>query len=504
MDGAVRRIYNGLLRVGNGQAPVKNTFIHYSDHEPSAALARRSLSERDPPVMVQGEVNDEELGDEQESADTPTSTAESSSIHFFVPLDEEGGSQSSKKEPAFETGTERNSAKGKDETEECARRTPSNSSVGQMPLEPLEEDGPAWVRIPPTVQESAQEEEAPAPPPGLPTRSAITVKNTFIHCDDEEPLGDYTSRRHSGPAYVNRRFSQVLQLSSEGDLLQLPGGDNLPSEGSAGHAAGTCRPCAHHNRPAGCVKGKSCTFCHICEDGALKQRKKEKLTRLREEKRLRPKDNTSRRSEGGDSVSSLTLSMPPSPASTAGACLPPGLLGSGAGLDAPTLLSPSVSPSGQGNGELTVTYNGATAEVAWTVNLRKLRSQHRCGVSRRFSAWLFTREVPFLFLLVPGTDESFNSKGPVVAMMQLKCMEAPAQPTPGKELVDVAFAAGAYPLRQAQESHDFATNPVCALAHHQAFWELTATQNSGPGACIVRAFLQPASSSTSSGLQLPR
>mmetsp|Transcript_92610 Transcript_92610/g.267417 ORF Transcript_92610/g.267417 Transcript_92610/m.267417 type:complete len:248 (-) Transcript_92610:537-1280(-) len=36
-----------------------------------------------------------------------------------------------------------------------------------------------------------------------------------------------------------------------------------PSAGSAGHAAGTCRPCAFARSPAGCKFGVSCNFCHL-------------------------------------------------------------------------------------------------------------------------------------------------------------------------------------------------------------------------------------------------
>lgn len=54
------------------------------------------------------------------------------------------------------------------------------------------------------------------------------------------------------------------------------GGDTIFHErsvGSAGHEAGTCKPCAWIHRPEGCSKGKSCEFCHMCDKGAMKRKK---------------------------------------------------------------------------------------------------------------------------------------------------------------------------------------------------------------------------------------
>merc|ERR1712003_371546 len=53
------------------------------------------------------------------------------------------------------------------------------------------------------------------------------------------------------------------------------------SVGSAGHADGTCRPCAWNRKPLGCVKGSSCEFCHLCEEGELKRQKLDKRNALK-------------------------------------------------------------------------------------------------------------------------------------------------------------------------------------------------------------------------------
>lgn len=53
----------------------------------------------------------------------------------------------------------------------------------------------------------------------------------------------------------------------------------LPSAGSMGHHLGQCKPCAFTAK--GCITGKECRFCHLCDTGEHKRRKKEKLAARR-------------------------------------------------------------------------------------------------------------------------------------------------------------------------------------------------------------------------------
>merc|ERR1719203_1115339 len=49
----------------------------------------------------------------------------------------------------------------------------------------------------------------------------------------------------------------------------------IPSLGSAGHSTGSCKPCAFlHTK--GCEKGPACQFCHLCDAGEKKRRRREK------------------------------------------------------------------------------------------------------------------------------------------------------------------------------------------------------------------------------------
>eukprot|EP00928_Gymnodinium_smaydae_P055213 TRINITY_DN38807_c0_g1_i1.p1 TRINITY_DN38807_c0_g1~~TRINITY_DN38807_c0_g1_i1.p1 ORF type:complete len:317 (+),score=57.72 TRINITY_DN38807_c0_g1_i1:121-1071(+) len=54
-----------------------------------------------------------------------------------------------------------------------------------------------------------------------------------------------------------------------------------PSIGSAGHAGGQCRPCAHIWKPGRCSKGWSCTFCHLCDEADFRRMRKLKMGRLK-------------------------------------------------------------------------------------------------------------------------------------------------------------------------------------------------------------------------------
>mmetsp|Transcript_115139 Transcript_115139/g.326195 ORF Transcript_115139/g.326195 Transcript_115139/m.326195 type:complete len:738 (-) Transcript_115139:515-2728(-) len=58
----------------------------------------------------------------------------------------------------------------------------------------------------------------------------------------------------------------------------------LPSDGSAQHGIGECRPCAWYWKASGCQNGKACRHCHLCPQGEIKIRKKDKLVSMRSDK----------------------------------------------------------------------------------------------------------------------------------------------------------------------------------------------------------------------------
>jgi len=47
------------------------------------------------------------------------------------------------------------------------------------------------------------------------------------------------------------------------------------------HGAGVCRPCAWYWRATGCQNGSACSYCHLCPEGELKSRKKNKIAAMK-------------------------------------------------------------------------------------------------------------------------------------------------------------------------------------------------------------------------------
>jgi hypothetical protein len=65
--------------------------------------------------------------------------------------------------------------------------------------------------------------------------------------------------------------------SEAGDAMHRPslGSAEMPSRGSALHQFGACKPCAFVFAE-GCMNDINCQFCHLCEPGEKKRRRKER------------------------------------------------------------------------------------------------------------------------------------------------------------------------------------------------------------------------------------
>lgn len=78
------------------------------------------------------------------------------------------------------------------------------------------------------------------------------------------------------PQCLENQASFQCAVLSEATLTS----SKLPSVGSVGHSLGTCEPCAFfHTR--GCSKAVECTFCHVCDAGERKRRKRAKVAARR-------------------------------------------------------------------------------------------------------------------------------------------------------------------------------------------------------------------------------
>jgi hypothetical protein len=75
---------------------------------------------------------------------------------------------------------------------------------------------------------------------------------------------------------------QLEQLDATDSEAIAPGRTKWP-EHEAKHFAGECQPCAYYFKPDSCKWAASCNFCHLCPEGEIKLRKKEKIRALREQ-----------------------------------------------------------------------------------------------------------------------------------------------------------------------------------------------------------------------------
>lgn len=88
------------------------------------------------------------------------------------------------------------------------------------------------------------------------------------------------------PTEAAPSFSTLARTFGADDLV--PGSCGIPTIGSAGHASGTCRPCAFvHTK--GCVNGAQCSFCHLCTSEDKRRLKRDQRKQRRETDGLKGK-----------------------------------------------------------------------------------------------------------------------------------------------------------------------------------------------------------------------
>ncbi|OLQ14065.1 hypothetical protein AK812_SmicGene1810 [Symbiodinium microadriaticum] len=60
------------------------------------------------------------------------------------------------------------------------------------------------------------------------------------------------------------------------------GSPALPSLGSGGHATHECKPCVFFHKKEGCASGRTCLFCHLCDESEKRRRQRQRRRRLAE------------------------------------------------------------------------------------------------------------------------------------------------------------------------------------------------------------------------------
>eukprot|EP00746_Dinoflagellata_sp_MGD_P028211 gnl/MRDRNA2_/MRDRNA2_166710_c0_seq1.p1 gnl/MRDRNA2_/MRDRNA2_166710_c0~~gnl/MRDRNA2_/MRDRNA2_166710_c0_seq1.p1 ORF type:complete len:239 (-),score=44.89 gnl/MRDRNA2_/MRDRNA2_166710_c0_seq1:332-1048(-) len=125
-----------------------------------------------------------------------------------------------------------------------------------------------------------------APPPGL--EHVVTSVPRLPSLDDmlqessvesrpvslvlQDIMSDMDSLDSDTPVKSTVAFQKPPKM-----MISLSDQLGISSVGSAGHASGTCKPCAFIWKD-GCASGANCQFCHMCPPGEVKRRKKDKTT----------------------------------------------------------------------------------------------------------------------------------------------------------------------------------------------------------------------------------
>eukprot|EP00928_Gymnodinium_smaydae_P026841 TRINITY_DN20951_c0_g1_i2.p1 TRINITY_DN20951_c0_g1~~TRINITY_DN20951_c0_g1_i2.p1 ORF type:complete len:549 (+),score=98.29 TRINITY_DN20951_c0_g1_i2:123-1769(+) len=536
--------------LGETKAPVKNTFIHYAEEadaqgQPSA-FQRRSCSERDPPLFAQGLWGEDQPAflPEPSGASAPLSSAsgcDASEQDMYVASSASSSKAPSRAlepqsvDPAFLSLAGRPSGISAIGAEHGYGGFEQDYD-GLRQAEPQEDDShrPEPVVM---VKNTFIHWDESVEQPSIFARKSVSTPTYFQHVGAGLTMAATLNQAPGGaaapvelpseppweppppppsalaataprPSSVPGGPGSIGACGGESCGASFAGGSSAstaavsegswvacksPSVGAANHDEGRCRPCAHNWRVGGCAKGFGCSFCHMCEDGALKQRKREKRERIRADIKRQTEG-----AEGDDGASRLenASATAASAATAAVAEAPAGAGGAKAAPDATSGEGAAAQPQRPfiALGELVVAYgNSGAAQVSWSVDLRRLRQQGRSGLSRRFAVKLGNvPSVPFLLTVIPesrpsggGGYGSVGSPSDVAqATVQVTCSDPEALFSQNK-CCHVALAAGGDAFQEICAPHNFAANP-----HVVAALPPTWTAGSPPGTCLLQILLE--------------
>jgi hypothetical protein len=136
----------------------------------------------------------------------------------------------------------------------------------------------------------------------------VIIRNTFIEVVDVDTFPQEAATRRTRRARTEP--VSILSTAGEDDDAELPNllhartarartqefeslldndatSASCYSFGSSQHGEGNCRPCAWFWRLEGCRNGADCRHCHLCPQGELKLRRKDKIATMRKEREVR-------------------------------------------------------------------------------------------------------------------------------------------------------------------------------------------------------------------------
>jgi len=172
--------------------------------------------------------------------------------------------------------------------------TPTESEVGvlQLPLDGEHDSGLPGPCDATSVSNICENTNHSGPSPQQP--HSPVQSRTLVHAHSpvhvQPPvlrLAEALSRQRQGNVALvasgspnSSKVTRVAEAGSRGAEPPALGSAELPSRGSALHRWGSCKPCAFFH-VEGCRNGTSCEFCHLCNAGARKRRKCERLASMR-------------------------------------------------------------------------------------------------------------------------------------------------------------------------------------------------------------------------------
>lgn len=110
------------------------------------------------------------------------------------------------------------------------------------------------------------------PPGRMVLQLSAAISKQEQHQLEQHDMQQWQQQKH--PDATNFLPPPPLEPPRLESIARAPGND-MPSVGSIGHEAGTCKPCAFMFTK-GCGNGFDCQFCHICQPGEKKKRRKDK------------------------------------------------------------------------------------------------------------------------------------------------------------------------------------------------------------------------------------
>jgi len=151
------------------------------------------------------------------------------------------------------------------------------------------------VNMPPGLEDEVQAVMAAAQISRAIDMAALTMEQVeeLEECESEEEEKENFNKTDAYPSFNLRAEAEPFVMPSpalgvedypagEPAMLKLSemlpefelGSEMLPTLGSAAHRWGGCKPCAFAQTNQACRNGAECPFCHLCEPGEKKRRRK--------------------------------------------------------------------------------------------------------------------------------------------------------------------------------------------------------------------------------------